>query len=126
MQMAEAQESFDANREAAAFLDEITGLEGDQHLLAALVEEKFNVFALALEQRIPVFTEGGSVGGSLGAVSGNAQARERAKALLVPPVRARAGEGNPALGILSQIVNERPLSPQNQEELQKLWKEMGN
>lgn len=64
---AEAQESFDFERETTAFIDTIASLEAGiddahgRHLLRTLVEQKFSTFALAAANRTPYYSAGGDV-----------------------------------------------------------------
>jgi len=107
MQSAEARESFDANKEADVFIEEIAGLRigsggiTNEFELKRKVEDKVTMFVLALTLKTPMFSkkETGRFMGMVGP-----EDRARAAQLLRQRLQGRGDRENPALKMLEKEI----------------------
>jgi hypothetical protein len=111
-QSQEQQETFNSEKEATAFIEEIAALDvgiddaRGRHTLKIKIEEDFNVFALALDGHIPYFSSGNTHASLNGSVT--PEIREKARQYLLPKVLSRSDTDNPAIEILKSIVSGTP------------------
>lgn len=116
----ESYEGFDAEHEADAFIEAIAVLEDSviqdargRRTLMTAIEEKLNIFALALHKEIPYFSKNETV-----SLSGTVteKMREKAEQLLITTLDSDSN--NFAVQTLSAILVNAPLiSPERKKEL---------
>ena len=87
-----------------------------------LVDANFTSFVLAVRTRTPIFSAGGNV-----SVSGNISFEDRVMAskLLLPKLRSRDTEHNPALRLLKGMVEQNAeMTPEQMRGLRNLFNDM--
>lgn len=130
MPEAEAQEAFDAVREAEAFIQRVTELDTGfddargRRSLAIRIETMLDVYALAVNQKQPHFSAAGSrsLQGSVN-MQARLSARDALRPVLERIVQADAEtRDNTAIRILRGMLNPTPptLSPEGQKRMRDM------